>query len=124
MIKNLLLVGIGGFIGSTLRYLIAIGIEKRLQGSFPIATFTVNIIGSLFLGLLIGYFAKGSLSDSYRLLLAVGVCGSFTTFSTFAMENINLINKGELLVTFSYICLSLILGLAAALAGQIVSSKF
>jgi CrcB protein len=118
MLKNILLVGLGGFLGSTLRYLVYIFIDKRFTGSFPVATFSVNIIGSFVLGLLVALFLKNSLSDSMRLLLAVGLCGSFTTFSTFAMENLNLLSQKEILTSFLYISLSVVIGLAAAFTGQ------
>lgn len=118
MLKNILLVGLGGFLGSTLRYLVYIFVDKRFIGSFPIATFSVNIIGSFILGLLVALSFKNSLSESMRLLLAVGLCGSFTTFSTFAMENFSLLTQKELMTSFLYISLSVVIGLAAAFAGQ------
>jgi CrcB protein len=118
MLKNILLVGLGGFVGSTLRYLAYVYIDKRFAGLFPAATFSVNIIGSFILGILIALYLKNSLSESMRLLLAVGICGSFTTFSTFAMENFSLLSQKEILTSFIYISLSMIIGLGAAFAGQ------
>lgn len=118
MFKNILLVGLGGFLGSTLRYLVYIFVDKRFVGSFPLATFSVNIIGSFLLGLLVALSFKNNLSESMRLLLAVGLCGSFTTFSTFAMENFSLLSQKEIMISFLYISLSVIVGLAAAFAGQ------
>ncbi|MEQ9166004.1 MAG: fluoride efflux transporter CrcB [Fulvivirga sp.] len=118
MFKNILLVGLGGFLGSTLRYLVYIFVDKRFIGSFPLATFSVNIIGSFLLGLLVALSFKNNLSESMRLLLAVGLCGSFTTFSTFAMENFSLLSQKDIMTAFLYISLSVIIGLAAAFAGQ------
>ncbi|MEQ8476128.1 fluoride efflux transporter CrcB [Fulvivirga sp.] len=118
MFKNILLVGLGGFLGSTLRYLVYIFVDKRFIGSFPLATFSVNIIGSFLLGLLVALSFKNNLSESMRLLLAVGLCGSFTTFSTFAMENFSLLSQKDIMTSFLYISLSVIIGLAAAFAGQ------
>lgn len=118
MLKNILLVGLGGFLGSTLRYLVYLFVDKRFIGSFPLATFSVNIIGSFILGLLVALSFKNSLSESMRLLLAVGLCGSFTTFSTFAMENFSLLSQKELMTSFLYISLSVVIGLTAAFAGQ------
>lgn len=118
MIKNLLLVGFGGFVGSTLRYLTYLFIDKRHALSFPMSTFTVNIIGSLVLGIIIGLSLKDSVNEHMRLFLAVGICGSYTTFSTFALENISLMSQKDLLTSFIYITASIVLGLAAALAGQ------
>ncbi|MTI40258.1 fluoride efflux transporter CrcB [Fulvivirga lutimaris] len=118
MLKNIVLVGLGGFLGSTLRYLVYLFVDKRFIGSFPMATFSVNIIGSFLLGLLVALSFKNSLSESMRLLLAVGLCGSFTTFSTFAMENFSLLSQKELMTSFLYISLSVVIGLAAAFVGQ------
>ncbi len=123
MIKNVLLVGIGGFLGSSLRYLTYIFIDKRFESTFPLSTFTVNIVGSLLLGILVGISLKESLSEPMRLLLAVGICGSFTTFSTFAMENLNLLSQRDMATSFIYIAASVILGLAAAFLGQWLSLK-
>lgn len=120
MIKNLLLVGFGGFIGSTLRYLTYIFIDKRHSLSFPMSTFTVNIIGSLILGIIIGLSLKDSVNENMRLFLAVGICGSYTTFSTFALENISLLSQKDLFVSFIYITASIVLGLGAALLGQMI----
>ena len=118
MLKNIVLVGLGGFLGSTLRYLVYLFVDKRFIGSFPMATFSVNIIGSFLLGLLVVLSFKNSLSESMRLLFAVGLCGSFTTFSTFAMENFSLLSQKDIMTSFLYISLSVIIGLAAAFVGQ------
>lgn len=118
MIKNILLVGLGGFLGSTFRYLTYLYVDKRLPGVFPLSTLLVNVLGSLILGMLVALILKGSLSESMRLLLAVGLCGSFTTFSTFAMENINLLSQREMAVSFAYVSVSIILGLGSAWFGQ------
>uniref|UniRef100_UPI004049EAAA fluoride efflux transporter CrcB n=1 Tax=Fulvivirga sp. TaxID=1931237 RepID=UPI004049EAAA len=118
MFKNILLVGLGGFLGSTLRYLVYLFVDKRFIGLFPLATFSVNIIGSFLLGLLVALSFKNNLSESMRLLLAVGLCGSFTTFSTFAMENFSLLSQKDIMTSFLYISLSVIIGLAAVFAGQ------
>lgn len=118
MLKNILIVGLGGFVGSILRYLTYMLVDKRFEISYHLSTFSVNIIGSFLLGVIVAYSAKDNLDESLRLLLAVGLCGSFTTFSTFAMENLNLLTQRDLLLSFIYISLSIILGLAAAWLGQ------
>lgn len=118
MIKNILLVGFGGFLGSILRYVTYLAIDKRFESTFPLSTFAVNVIGSLLLGLIVGWSLKGTISDPMRLLLAVGLCGSFTTFSTFAMENLNLLTNKELLTSFVYIAASIVVGVGAAFVGQ------
>jgi CrcB protein len=118
ILKNILIVGLGGFIGSILRYLTYLFIDKRFEITFPLSTITVNVIGSLLLGIVIGLSLKDNLNEQLRLLLAVGVCGSFTTFSTFALENFNLLSQREIMTTFLYIGASVFLGLVAVFIGQ------
>lgn len=115
--KQILLVGVGGFTGSILRYLVYLWIDKRWDTVFPFATFTVNIVGSLLLGFILGLFIKSNLSDEMRLLFGVGICGSFTTFSTFAMENVTLLEQKDLTSTISYLIASVVIGILVALAG-------
>ncbi len=101
--KNFLLVFIGGGFGSGLRYLIGKYLNSSL-GSFPIGTFTVNILGSLLIGLILGYAAKeNSLSQNQVLLLATGFCGGFTTFSAFAHENFQLLKNRRHHAIFQFI---------------------
>jgi CrcB protein len=120
ILKNILIVGLGGFIGSILRYLTYLFIDKRFEITFPLSTITVNVIGSLLLGIVIGLSLKDNLNEQLRLLLAVGVCGSFTTFSTFALENFNLLSQREIMTTFLYIGASVFLGLVAVFIGQLI----
>ena len=116
--KQLLLVGIGGFLGSTLRYLTYLWIEQRYEKAFPLSTFIVNIIGSLLLGIVLGFIAKVyAAGNEMRLLLGVGLCGSYTTFSTFAVENIRFLYQKDLLTSLLYIIASVVLGLLAAHLG-------
>ncbi|HDP54393.1 MAG TPA: fluoride efflux transporter CrcB [Bacteroidetes bacterium] len=111
MIKNVLIVALGGGVGSVARYLLSFYIQKGTEGTFPWGTLVVNIIGSLLIGLLYGLSERGHLmSTELRLLLAVGLCGGFTTFSTFANENFILIRGGELLHMSVYTGLSVVLG--------------
>lgn len=115
MIKNLLVVGLGGAIGSMLRYLAFLLITTK---HFPLATFAVNITGSFIIGLVLAYSLKEeSFLNNWKLFLATGICGGFTTFSAFAAENIVLIQNGKFLIAFAYITFSIILGLAATFAG-------
>lgn len=115
MIKHLLMVGIGGFIGAIGRYLVDQLIAR--DTGFPWHTFTVNIIGSLLLGFFLGYFTKHiDVSESMRLLLTVGFCGSFTTFSTFAVQNYQLIQEKPF-TALIYTVASFTIGLTAAWAG-------
>lgn len=119
MLKNVLIVGLGGFAGSIARYLAYLLIDKRFPSAYPISTLSVNIIGSFVLGIITGLMLKTSgANDTLRLLLAVGFCGSFTTFSTFAYENLFFINQKLIPTALIYISASLILGLLAVFAGH------
>ena len=112
--KNILLVGIGGMLGSVLRYLAALLIK---QGSFPLATLSVNIMGSLLIGAIMGWSVKQPDAEYWRLLLATGICGGFTTFSAFAWENLQMLQQQR----YGYFCIytggTLILSLTAVAIG-------
>lgn len=124
MFKNLLLVGVGGFMGSIARYLVYLVVGKRLASIFPWSTFIVNIAGSLILGILMGIMIKTTMiNDNVRLLVAVGFCGSFTTFSTFAYENMFLYQQKALPTAIGYTAASLILGLAAIFGGYFIGKS-
>ncbi|AXT19348.1 fluoride efflux transporter CrcB [Flavobacteriaceae bacterium AU392] len=93
--KQLLLVFIGGGFGSTLRYIIGKYLNSTETG-IPWGTFTANILGSLIIGIILGFAAKNeTLSQNQTLLLATGFCGGFTTFSTFAYENHVFLKNGD-----------------------------
>lgn len=113
MFLNIFLVGIGGGIGAFFRAALSDLFKKYFSTSFPFATFTINIIGSFLLGLLIGLNA-GSIG---RLLFGTGILGGFTTFSTFNYEAVLLIKSKKIGTFLCYYLLSTILGLLAAFAG-------
>jgi len=93
-----LLVGLGGFIGSSLRFVVHHGMHRVVPGVFPIGTFTVNMLGCILIGVVIGLIDhRGLLDNSWRLFLAVGVLGGFTTYSSFAFENMSLLAGSEFL---------------------------
>ena len=116
MFNHFLLVGLGGFIGSVLRYAVYLLFKTN---SFPLATLLVNITGSFVIGLIIGLsLMKGNLmNEQWRLFLATGICGGFTTFSAFSMENIHLLEEGKIIACLLYIGGSILFGLAAAWFG-------
>ena len=123
MMKNFLLVFIGGGFGSGLRYLIGKYLNSSL-GGFPIGTFTVNIIGSLLIGLILGYAAKeNSLSQNQVLLLATGFCGGFTTFSAFAHENFQMLKTGDIMQFSIYTIGSIVVGLIAVFIGIYIAKN-
>ena len=117
MLKDLLYVGAGGALGSILRYLVSTAMKSSSTG-FPWATFTVNIVGCLMIGLLFGIINRNiNFSGHLNLLLAVGFCGGFTTFSTFSKECLQLLQAGNHWACALYITGSVILGVAAAAIG-------
>ncbi|MEP2934883.1 MAG: fluoride efflux transporter CrcB [Gilvibacter sp.] len=114
--KALLFVMLGGGLGSGLRYLVSKVLNT--QGQLPWGTFTVNILGSLLIGFLMGWAAKNNnLSESQLLFLATGFCGGFTTFSAFALEGHNLFKADNFWGLAIYIIGSLVLGVLAVFAG-------
>ena len=122
MIRTILLIGSGGFIGSVARYYISkFNINIHLF-SLPVGTLTANILGSLILGFLTGIAVRSPLMTSdWRLFLMVGVCGGFTTFSTFNGENLMFLRNGQYTHVLVYISTSLILGLLAVVLGFLLS---
>jgi len=125
MLRNLLIVGLGGFAGSILRYLVA-GLNLRIDlFSVPVGTLLVNITGSYFIGLLTGISEKSEvLSAEWRLFLMVGICGGFTTFSSFTNENLILMQNGQTATVLLYTLLSIFLGFAAVYSGFITTNLF
>ena len=117
MLRNILLVAIGGAIGSVCRYLLS-GINVA---SWPWGTFAVNILGSLFIGLLVGLVSKGIVSPEIKLLLVTGFCGGFTTFSTFANESFSMMKAGDALQMALYLAASVVIGILAVWLGMNVS---
>jgi len=114
----MLLVGVGGFIGSILRYGSGQVLQKIFDSNHPFGTLFVNIVGSLLIGLFIGMYEKGAtLTMNWKLFLIVGFCGGFTTFSAFAFENFNFLQSQQFIISFLYISASLVLGLAAVYLG-------
>lgn len=112
MLQSILAVGIGGFFGSILRYLISHYINISAHSSFPFGTLTVNLVGSFLIGIIIAAALDGDLTKSMRLLLATGFCGGFTTFSTFSYEFFSLLQHEEIGLAFLYAATSFVLGLA------------
>ena len=115
--KNLLLVFVGGGVGSALRYLIGKWLNSPETG-IPYGTFVANILGSLLIGIILGLAAKNNtLNSNQTLLLATGFCGGFTTFSTFAYENHVLLKSGDFTSFAVYTIASFIVGFLAVFLG-------
>ena len=115
MFKNFLLVGLGGALGSMLRYAFYLAITVK---QFPLSTFAVNIIGSFIIGAVLALSLKDDLFlNNWKLFLATGICGGFTTFSAFSLENITLLQNEKYFIALVYIVSSIVLGIAAAWLG-------
>lgn len=123
--KSVLLVGIGGFLGSMLRWALSIWM-MQFSSFLPWGTLTVNLGGCFIIGILFGLSSQvgGPLTADWRLFLATGFCGSFTTFSTFSLENIQLFQQGQYPAAFSYMAISLVAGLALTGAGIFLARSF
>lgn len=113
--KQILIVGIGGFIGSVARYKLGGFILHHSQGwQFPLSTFVVNVIGCLTMGVLAGLAEKHNLfSSDTRLFLLTGLLGGFTTFSAFSYEGVCLLRRGEGMTAAIYAMLSVVVGFGA-----------
>jgi CrcB protein len=122
MIKTLLLIGTGGFIGSVSRFLASRFMQNNFPSAFPFGTFFVNITGCFLIGLIYGLSERSTLfSPGWKMFLAVGFCGGFTTFSTFANENLALLRDGDFLHFLLYTGLSVFLGIAATFLGVLLT---
>ena len=113
-----LLVGTGGFLGSIARYLIAVWLTEHFPAAFPYGTFAANILGCLLIGVLFGLGQRYEwLTPGLMLFLATGFCGGFTTFSSFSLENINLLQNSNYLTFAIYAIGSFTVGLLAVFGG-------
>jgi CrcB protein len=125
MIKQMLLVGLGGGVGSALRYLTAWFVGRHVSCPFPLGTFAVNVLGCFLIGLLAGLSARGGLlGEEARLLLIAGFCGGYTTFSAFSIENVSLFEGGNYLTLAAYVLASVLTGVGAVWLGGLTSRVF
>lgn len=116
---NFLYVGLGGALGAMLRYAISL---IPYKGSFPLLTFFTNILGAVIIGFVVGIVARKNISDNLTLFLKTGVCGGFTTFSTFSLEAYNLFHGGSYAAAIIYALLSVLLCIGGVWLGMMLSS--
>jgi CrcB protein len=108
----LLLIGLGGAVGSIARYLVGGAVQRSSQGDFPFGTLAVNVLGCIVAGALVRVFATQPEQQALRAALIVGFCGGFTTFSAFSVETVGLVQRGEWIKAAVYVVLSVVAGLA------------
>ncbi len=119
---DLVVVAIGGAVGSVARYLIGNFVSKNYHGSFPIGTFFINIVGCFLMGFFMSSLIQKEMADTtWRLFLCVGLLGGFTTYSSFGYEAITMLTQGKTLMAGMYAGCSVVVGLFAAITGMIVA---
>jgi len=123
MVK-IIYVGIGGFIGASLRYLVSITVPKYIKTVFPLSTLLVNMAGAVLIGLIMQLSIRFSfISPNMKLFLVTGILGGLTTFSTFSYETITLYQSGKYILFLSNIILNLGLSLSGVILGTLIGHK-
>lgn len=123
MLATLVAVAAGGAAGAVARWGLTSGVHALLGAGFPWGTLTVNASGSLLLGAVFVALERGSLAPEFQALLAVGLLGSFTTFSTFSVESLRLVQDGHPGRAAAYVLASVLLGLACAALGMRLAAR-
>jgi CrcB protein len=122
--KLVLLIGAGGFIGSSLRYLVSLFVQSKVLTTFPFGTFAVNILGCFLIGAVYALSDRGNLAAEWRLFLATGILGGFTTFSSFSNETVSMMRDAQYGSALLYVVSSVILGLLATFLGIFLIKLF
>ena len=117
--NTILWVGVGGAIGSMLRYLI----QRQLNADFPLGTLSVNVLGCLLIGIIGAMVVKNQINEVWRLTLMAGFCGGFTTFSSFTLESLQLLQQNRYLFFTVYTISNVVIGLLATFAGYKIFSN-
>jgi CrcB protein len=121
---NILIIGIGGFLGAIARYGVALWVGQRWGRNFPLGTFLINVSGSFLIGLLMSLFTERFMvNPQWRLMLVVGFLGAYTTFSTFEYETGALLKDGEWMVAGLNVILSVFVGFAALKLGEVIAKS-
>lgn len=120
--KTIFFIAIGGALGSVLRYLTGLGVNKIWSFNFPLGTFIANCVGCFLIGVFWSYFDKQTTySQELKFFLITGICGGYTTFSTFSNENIQLIGNNQLGLALFYTALSIIIGFGMTYLGILIT---
>ncbi len=114
-------VALGGALGASLRYAIS---QVPFSSSFPVATLLTNVLGAFIIGYISSIAVQKGISDQWVLFLKTGLCGGFTTFSTFSLESVQLLNEGKVRIGIAYIVASLLLCMIGVFCGQYCANKF
>jgi fluoride exporter len=122
-LNNILMVGLGGGLGSIARFISVKTLDSKLNSVFPYGTLTVNVVGSFVLGMVYVWLSKKPGFENWSLFLGAGVCGGFTTFSAFTLENLNLIAQRQGGTAMLYIGVSLLAGILAVAGGAAVGQR-
>ena len=117
MFRYLIYVIVGSSVGGAARYLSQEFVQKHFPSFIPLSTLSVNIIGSFIIGIIYALSERSRISPEVRILIATGFCGGFTTFSSFAFENVKLMQDGEFLNVALYVVLSVVIGFVAVYLG-------
>jgi len=115
--KTLLLIGTGGFIGTVFRYLLSQFIQSKALSAFPFGTLGVNVLGCFAIGIVFALSERTNMHPEWRLFLATGICGGFTTFSAFTNETFGLLRDGQLWYASIYIIVSVVIGVLSTFIG-------
>ncbi|MBL0310996.1 MAG: fluoride efflux transporter CrcB [Bacteroidetes bacterium] len=118
--RTVILVGIGSFFGGAARFIIQQLVQSKWSHAFPFGTLAVNIAGCFIIGIVFSFGLKGFVNNDWRLFLATGICGGFTTFSAFSIESITFFRAGEWFYGLTYITVSILFGLLATFAGMLL----
>jgi fluoride exporter len=122
--KTLLIIGTGSFIGGVCRYLLYLVVQSRYLSAFPFGTLVVNLLGCFLIGIVYGLSEQGNLASEWRVFLATGLLGGFTTFSAFSNETVWLLREGQLGYAAAYIVSSVVIGLVATFLGISIVKLF
>jgi fluoride exporter len=122
--KLVLAIGTGSFIGGISRYLLSQFIQSKFLSTFPFGTLSVNIIGCFLIGMVFGLSDRGDINQEWRLFLATGILGGFTTFSAFSNETVGMLRDGQHWHALGYVATSVVLGLIATFIGFAITKLF